>query len=153
MSKVEELIKTLKEKYSDDLLIFEQRKWWLVKPKRYLGEKFKEIAELIKEEAYWDGLHKEWIIEKSDYEWVSRRRFKIKRRLLDREFFEKKNCCLDYVGSEGCFLYFEISWDRITKSGWSVRDVIEFLERYIPVPFETKFWLESLEKLRQGTRE
>jgi len=152
MGKVEELVKVLKEKYGDDLLIFEQRRWWLIRPKRYLGEKFKEIAELIKEEAYWDGLHKEWHIEKSDFEWVSRRRFKIKRRLLDEEFFEKKKDILRYVGSEGCFLYFEISWDGIVKSGWSAQDVIRFLEKYIPVPFETKFWLESLERLRQETR-
>ena len=149
---VENLIKALKEKYSDDLLIFEQRRWWIVRPRRYLGERFREIAELIKEDAYWDGLHKEWHIEKQDFEWVSTRRFKVKRKLLDDEFFKKKNNFLNYVSSEGCFLYFEISWDRMVRSGWSVQDVVKFLEKYVSVPFETKFWLESLERLRQETR-
>jgi len=153
MSKVEELVKTLKERYGDDLLIFEQRRWWVVKPRHYLGEKFKEIAELIKQDAYWDGLHKEWHIEKNDYEWISARRFKIKEKLLDKDFFEKKSACLKFVGREGCFLYFEITWDMIVKSGWSAQDVVKFLEKYVSVPFETKFWLEGLERSRQGVAE
>jgi len=126
------------EKYKDLVDIEKYESDYLVKPKRYLGDTWKEIHELLKPlGGVWSSTLRAWmvpIIQTPDVLWHGYKRFEVKKK-LPSEFWKERDVCLMYVGRGFYGPIFEISYVNIRLNTLSAEHYIKLLEKYIgPLP-------------------